>query len=1214
MFRRAAVIGLALLGLGIDAYASHYLGGDLTYICLGPGPGGTTRYRVRFTLYRDCNGIPADAQITISWRSIQCNVSGSRLVSRSTIIPGSGADVTPVCSGSSTRCAGPGPVYGIERWIYETIVDLPAGCGNDWIFWHDNCCRSAAIDNLSGSGGQGSTFYVTLDNTLTPCNSSPQFTNLPQFFNCINRPTLLNLGLMDPDGDSLVISLTNCLNSGAVNPPPFPSANYAGSYSGLNPFPTSTGILIQPGGLFSYIATTIFQAAFCYKVEEYRNGVKIGETIQDVYLIIQNCPASTPPGATTSAPGRPSVGYDETNANSFTFTAPVCPGQAGQQYCITFRYQDNANPPPQNQLRVTVVQVPTGATTVVTGNNTNNAQVQLCWTPTFADIGDHIVVITVENNACPIRGRWDYTYVLRVRPALSYNGHIAVIRSPGDTVPTRDTTVCVGTQLRLRLTARDSVPNAGDIASVQWSTTGGLTAPPSFPPNPLTQAVSPLVTVTGPGQYIATVTFRGGCVDRDTLRVNIFPPDTVRINEPIRLCAGDTISLTATSVLSLPIQWYTGVPLTGTLLGTGSPLSYTAVLPGTSPIYAVTQDANGCVSIDTAQITVERGPDFTATATPATCRGLNNGTITLTPNLPGSYNFTLYDAGGGVVAGPQATGSFSNLAPGVYIAAVQGPAPNPCFSYDTLVVSQGDSVSLLLLGDSIRYGCVPFQASFQATASTTLNAPLSYIWNFGDGNTTVTATPSASHTYTSAGVYVVVVRATTPQGCFATDTLVVNTLNPLGLDAQPGRVCKEATSGTVTLVVQAAGIPPITYQALPIPSGAGPSFGPQSNPTFTIPVGVRYEFIAQDSVGCQGRDTLLLVPTDSVEGISLTNGAIPTCYPVGVEFTAQAQGTGSFTYYWDFGNGSRDTTSTPTATGFYTAGGNYIVVVIIRNEIGCADTLLTPVFIPATGERIDAQVLAASPVSGCPPLTVNFEGAGSSSIGTALAFRWEFGDGNSAVGTQATHTYSQPGRYTAVFYAQNPSSPQCYDTAQVVVWVDGFPTAQIQAPPQPSSIGYYVASPIAFTAAPGPYNVRFYWRADSQVAGTGPTYTISYIQKGTFCVYLTVESELGCLDSTSYCFDVSGYMLLIPNAFTPNGDGVNDLLNVVGYGMEFIEAAIYDRWGRLIYTGRGSERVSWDGTRGGQPVPEGVYTYVVRYKLIDKSEVEYRTGTVTLLR
>jgi len=1203
-----SLVGALALSLSAVTWASHYLGGDLTYVCLGPGPGNTTRYRLRFTLYRDCKGIPAPTSVTVWYQSNQCGVNSSITLNP---IAGSGTDITPLiaCSGYVSSCPnGANNNYGIQRWIYEGIVSLPAGCGTDWVFYTTDCCRSSDIDNLQNPGGTGSAFYARLDNTVSPCNSSPQFTNLPQMFNCVNQPTLLNLGVVDPDGDSLVIELTNCRSDGVGAPNV--SVTYNPPYSGTNPFPTLSGILIQSNGLFSYIPSALIRAAFCYRVREFRNGVQIGETFQDVYLIIQNC-TSVRPQATASTTIQPNpVAYDESNPNTFTFQAPVCPLGGGQQFCLNLSYTDNVNPSPSNRLQVTVVQIPQGATATVTGNNTNNVQVQICWTPTAADIGNHTVLVSVSNNACPIRGRWDYTYVIRVRPGIQKDNRIAVIRGPGDTVLVRDTLVCQGARLRLYLTARDSVP-ASDIASVSWTATGGATPPPSFPPNPLSQAISPTITVTQTASYVATITYRGGCVDRDTITIRMQTPDTLRITpNPASVCVGDTISLSVTSALGLPVSWYIGAPL-GTFLGSGSTLAYPAgASPGQVKLYAVSQDTLGCVYVDSVVIDVQPGPSFSAVSTPATCRGQNDGSITITPSAGGSYNYFLYDAGGGLLAGPVPNGQFANLAPGQYIVAVQGPLPSVCTGYDTLVVSQGDSVTVELLGDSVRYGCPPYSVSFQAVGNTTLNAPLSYIWNFGNGNTQTTSSGTASQTYMAPGIYVVVVQAVTPQGCFATDTVIVNTLNPLGLTAQSAPVCKGATSGSVTVTLAGNPQPPISYSAFPIVPGAGPTFGPQSSPTFTgIPVGVPYEFIGQDNLGCQGRDTVTLQATDSVEITRLDSGFIPDCYPVAVTFTAEVEGTGSFTYYWDFGNGGRDTTQVPSTTALYSAQGNYTVTLIVVNTAGCRDTATLGIFVPATGERIDAQIVSAGPVlAGCAPLTVNFEGTGTSSIGNPLTFSWDFRDGSTASGPQATHTFTQPGQYNVIFYAQ--SSPQCYDTAQVLVYVDGQPQAQIIAPPQP----YYIASPITFTAASGPYNVRFFWRADSQAAGTGPTYTISYLRKGTYCVYLTVESQFGCVDTAVYCFEVSGYVLLIPNAFTPNGDGVNDLFRVVGYGMEYIEVTIYDRWGVQVYAGRGTEQVEWDGTKGGSPVPEGVYVYLVRYKPVDKEGVEYRTGTVTLLR
>ena len=201
---------------------------------------------------------------------------------------------------------------------------------------------------------------------------------------------------------------------------------------------------------------------------------------------------------------------------------------------------------------------------------------------------------------------------------------------------------------------------------VVWTATGGATPPPSFPPNPLSQALSPTITVTQSASYIATITYRGGCVDRDTIQIRMQTPDTLRVSpDPVSVCLGDTLNLTATSALNLLITWHSGAPLTGTLLGTGSSLAYIPTPPaGQTSLYVVTTDSPGCTYIDTVAIDVLEEPDFTITPTPATCRGQNNGSIAVTPNAAGTYNYTLYNAAGGVVAGPTQTGQFANLAPG----------------------------------------------------------------------------------------------------------------------------------------------------------------------------------------------------------------------------------------------------------------------------------------------------------------------------------------------------------------------------------------------------------------------------------------------------------------------------------------------------------------------------------------------------------------------
>ncbi len=123
--------------------------------------------------------------------------------------------------------------------------------------------------------------------------------------------------------------------------------------------------------------------------------------------------------------------------------------------------------------------------------------------------------------------------------------------------------------------------------------------------------------------------------------------------------------------------------------------------------------------------------------------------------------------------------------------------------------------------------------------------------------------------------------------------------------------------------------------------------------------------------------------------------------------------------------------------------------------------------------------------------------------------------------------------------------------------------------------------------------------------------------EGTYNVYLTV----GNVDNPA-CYDTlfvgvviikDQYGLFIPNAFTPNGDGVNDLWLIQADGTEQVEISIYDRWGSLLYLSQNPNE-GWNGKdQNGNPLSEGVYIYVVKVKFLNGKEVT-RAGSVTLIR
>jgi len=125
-----------------------------------------------------------------------------------------------------------------------------------------------------------------------------------------------------------------------------------------------------------------------------------------------------------------------------------------------------------------------------------------------------------------------------------------------------------------------------------------------------------------------------------------------------------------------------------------------------------------------------------------------------------------------------------------------------------------------------------------------------------------------------------------------------------------------------------------------------------------------------------------------------------------------------------------------------------------------------------------------------------------------------------------------------------------------------------------------------------------------------PADTIDYV--------VTVTTDQGCTDTLVYRVILSPpcdpSRIRIPNAFTPNGDGDNDVFTVVPYeGTETIERlTIYNRWGQRIYVGTGSN-ASWDGTSDGKPAPADVYVWLLEVSCAGE-EKGVRHGDVTLLR
>jgi len=108
--------------------------------------------------------------------------------------------------------------------------------------------------------------------------------------------------------------------------------------------------------------------------------------------------------------------------------------------------------------------------------------------------------------------------------------------------------------------------------------------------------------------------------------------------------------------------------------------------------------------------------------------------------------------------------------------------------------------------------------------------------------------------------------------------------------------------------------------------------------------------------------------------------------------------------------------------------------------------------------------------------------------------------------------------------------------------------------------------------------------------------------------------KYGCTATDSVTINLTYNNIFIPDAFTPNNDGLNDVFRVGNLGdYQVAEMSIYNRWGNLVYHVKDGENKGWDGTYNGAPQDIGVYDYLV---VISKpgGTLQYYKGTVTLIR
>lgn len=375
-------LGIAIfVAAHVDLGATHVLGGDIQYTCVG-----SSSYDLVHRVYRDCGGINLGATQDVDYQSGDCGVNTDITLTRTSI-----QEISPLCPTEPSACGGGSGTIGIEMHTYQGTLNLPGNCG-DWMLSYRLCCRSNAITNLINGNSDAIYFEVALNDTVTPCNNSPVFNEEPLFFGCQGDTVSYDLGAVDPDGDSLSFQLMDCLeNPGDV-------VEYSGGYSGASPMTSPSTLVIDPvTGIITIDAQVLDVSAVCVRIFEYRNGVQIGQTVRDFSVYIINCANESP---------------ELTGINGGTAdTIGIC---TGGQTCIDIIAGD----PDASDTVVSRWNGTIGAATFTPGPGGNPDTSTLCWTPTMADTGFHDFTVTTEDNGCPVTLPNSRVYVVEVLPCI----------------------------------------------------------------------------------------------------------------------------------------------------------------------------------------------------------------------------------------------------------------------------------------------------------------------------------------------------------------------------------------------------------------------------------------------------------------------------------------------------------------------------------------------------------------------------------------------------------------------------------------------------------------------------------------------------------------------------------------------------------------------------------------------------------------------------
>ena len=633
---------------------------------------------------------------------------------------------------------------------------------------------------------------------------------------------------------------------------------------------------------------------------------------------------------------------------------------------------------------------------------------------------------------------------------------------------------------------------------------------------------------------------------------------------------------------------YTWSPMTGLDLDTNGPQN--PIFTGTtSTTYDVTITAGSDACFITSQVTVNVADpiDLDLGDDVITCG--EDAVITFTSSVPVTVQWTS-TTDGDLGTGPSIT--VNPFRRDTIIAMATDEMG--CTESDTLIViDQGVDV----VTDPVS----PISAcTGQETTVTVINQDdedeLTYSWSPADVITSGTDGPSVT---VVAGIEAINLQVIVSNQFACSDTLAV-VINPVPFNPNlpdTAFVCPETPTG-----INPGFVADYTYEWSPADDLDDPN---APNPVFSGDQNTSYQVTVTDPVsGCTEEATVEVVINPAI-GLTAA-GDTTLCAPEPVMLTAESDAA-EVTFSW---YDNPDGAGTPLAMGpavtLTPQDTTTTFFVIATDAVGCTETDSVTITIDQILAEITPPQVFCEPTEGITIMVTNMDPE------QELTYQWSPTDATDPDEGPIVSVDPNIAEDYSVTVTNERGCELVLTTSVKVVDLSGL---EISAEPAEICLGESTTITVS-----GCEDCTYTWTGPGDITpADGAVVTVTPDQDGAVMYQVTVEKD-GCMETLTIPVIVTELIctseyFFLPNAFTPNGDNINDILRVRSNFLEKIsgfELQIYNRWGDLVFKTDNPD-IGWDGTYKGKDLPPDVYGFFMRVDCPTGDDVQTQ-GNITLLK